>query len=156
MIIPFYKLQSLRKRKTVYTAGCFDLFHRGHIAYLKEIKKKWPHHKLVLGIAPDRRVSAKKGPGRPIIKQADRLAVVDAIKYVDYSFICPAHKGGVYPMFDILKKMKPDIVVSSIKRYRKLIDEFQKVGSKLIIQKRIPHDSTSIIIERIKRKMRVK
>lgn len=151
MILSFNKLETLRDQKTVYTAGSFDLFHRGHVEYLKAIKEKYPDHKLVLGLLPDKRIAAKKGSSRPIIKQNDRLAVIDAIKYVDYTFICPIYKGGQDATFIILEKLRPEFVVFPQKKYLKLQGEFAKTGSKIIIQERKPHTSTSTIIEKIKK-----
>ncbi len=150
MILKFSNLDTLRNQKTVYTAGSFDLFHHGHVKYLRAIREKYPNHKVVLGLLPDKRIAGKKGSSRPIIKEKDRIAVIDSIKYVDYVFICPIYKHAEDATFIILEKLKPKYVVFPQKKYLKLKHEFEKTGSKIVILNRqLNSESTSNIIKRI-------
>jgi len=68
-------------QKIVFTNGCFDLLHAGHVTYLEAAKKTGD--KLILGLNTDRSVSALKGPTRPVVHEADRARVLAALASVD-------------------------------------------------------------------------
>lgn len=65
----------------VFTNGCFDLLHSGHVTYLEQARKLG--HKLIVGLNTDHSVSALKGPSRPVIHEADRARVLAALESVD-------------------------------------------------------------------------
>jgi D-beta-D-heptose 7-phosphate kinase / D-beta-D-heptose 1-phosphate adenosyltransferase len=69
------------KQKIVFTNGCFDLLHAGHVTYLEAAKKRGD--KLILGLNTDRSVSAIKGPTRPVVHENDRARVLAALESVD-------------------------------------------------------------------------
>jgi D-beta-D-heptose 7-phosphate kinase / D-beta-D-heptose 1-phosphate adenosyltransferase len=69
------------KQKIVFTNGCFDLLHAGHVTYLEAAKKRGD--KLILGLNTDRSVSAIKGPTRPVVNENDRARVLAALESVD-------------------------------------------------------------------------
>ncbi len=69
------------KQKIVFTNGCFDLLHAGHVTYLEAAKKCGD--KLILGLNTDRSVSAIKGPTRPVVHENDRARVLAALESVD-------------------------------------------------------------------------
>ena len=71
----------VQKQKIVFTNGCFDLLHAGHVTYLEAAKKRGD--KLVLGLNTDRSVSATKGPSRPVVHENDRARVLAALESVD-------------------------------------------------------------------------
>ena len=77
-------LDSLRKKgkKIVFTNGCFDILHVGHIRYLKKAKELGDI--LVVGLNSDRSVRALKGSGRPLNKELDRAEVLASLCFVDY------------------------------------------------------------------------
>lgn len=68
-------------QKIVFTNGCFDLLHAGHVTYLEAAKKRGD--KLILGLNTDRSVSAIKGPARPVVNESDRARVLAALESVD-------------------------------------------------------------------------
>lgn len=68
-------------QKIVFTNGCFDLLHAGHVTYLEHAKKRGD--KLILGLNTDRSVSALKGPTRPVVHEQDRARVLAALESVD-------------------------------------------------------------------------
>ncbi len=70
-----------QNQKIVFTNGCFDLLHAGHVTYLEAAKKRGD--KLVLGLNTDRSVSALKGPTRPVVHESDRARVLAALMSVD-------------------------------------------------------------------------
>lgn len=68
-------------RRVVFTNGCFDLLHAGHVAYLAEARRLGDA--LVVGLNGDASVRALKGPGRPLVPAEDRAAVLAALRAVD-------------------------------------------------------------------------
>jgi rfaE bifunctional protein nucleotidyltransferase chain/domain len=75
------KLKSASKR-VVFTNGCFDLIHPGHIAYLREARDLG--HCLIVALNSDRAVHELKGVKRPILNEGERSAVMSALDMVDY------------------------------------------------------------------------
>jgi len=71
-----------RGRTIVFTNGCFDLLHAGHIALLERAKRSGDL--LVVGINSDRSVRALKGPTRPIVGERERALLLAALESVDY------------------------------------------------------------------------
>jgi D-beta-D-heptose 7-phosphate kinase / D-beta-D-heptose 1-phosphate adenosyltransferase len=68
-------------QKIVFTNGCFDLLHAGHVTYLEGAKKRGD--KLILGLNTDRSVSELKGPTRPVVNEQDRARVLAALESID-------------------------------------------------------------------------
>jgi D-beta-D-heptose 7-phosphate kinase/D-beta-D-heptose 1-phosphate adenosyltransferase len=93
-----------RSGRVVFTNGCFDLLHPGHVSYLDEARRLGDH--LVVGVNTDASVQRLKGPGRPLVSQDDRALVVAALAAVD----------GV-TLFDedtplaLIEALKPDVLV---------------------------------------------
>ena len=67
--------------KVIWTNGCFDILHRGHVELFKFCKSQGDY--LVVGIDTDSRVKESKGPSRPFNSQEDRKFFLEAIKYID-------------------------------------------------------------------------
>ncbi|MDD5173372.1 MAG: D-glycero-beta-D-manno-heptose 1-phosphate adenylyltransferase [Candidatus Omnitrophota bacterium] len=99
----FARLRSKRK-KIVFTNGCFDILHVGHVDYLSRAKDMGDI--LVVGLNSDSSVKKIKGAGRPINKESDRVKVLSALSFVDYiiSF------NETTPE-NLIKKVRPDILV---------------------------------------------
>lgn len=77
-----YRRDGLR---VVFTNGCFDLLHRGHVQYLRDARSLGDV--LIVGLNSDVSVARLKGPGRPIMKMDDRAAVLVALRTVDHVVI---------------------------------------------------------------------
>ncbi len=88
----------------VWTNGCFDIIHAGHIQYLKEAASLGDV--LVVGLNSDESVRQLKGPERPVFPQEERAEVLSAIRYVDYITIYENPSP-----IDLLQVLKPDIYV---------------------------------------------
>ena len=94
----------VRGMKFVFTNGCFDLIHPGHVALLREARKQGDY--LLVAINSDRSVRGLKGEGRPVQNEADRAEVLAAMRDVD----------GVV-VFDeetpvkVIEAIKPDVLV---------------------------------------------
>lgn len=72
-------------KKVVFTNGCFDILHAGHVTYLTEAKRQGDI--LIVGVNSDSSVKRLKGETRPINSEYDRAFVLDALKSVDYTVI---------------------------------------------------------------------
>ncbi len=90
-------------KRVVFTNGCFDIIHAGHVRYLTEAKKLGDI--LVIGLNSDSSVSMIK-PGRPIIPEQQRAEVLSALSMVDY--ITLFNEDTPY---ELIKEIKPDILV---------------------------------------------
>ena len=91
-------------RKIVFTNGCFDIIHRGHIEYLNKAKKLGDI--LIIGLNSDDSVRRLKGVNRPINYEQDRAVVLDNLKQVDY--VCIFDEDTPY---ELIKIIQPDILV---------------------------------------------
>lgn len=100
-IVQSYKAQ---KNKIVFTNGCFDLLHIGHIRYLEEAKAKGDV--LLVGINTDRSVQALKGPTRPIQNENDRAEILASLKAVNHTILFDEETP-----LELIKIIKPDILV---------------------------------------------
>ena len=92
----------LAGRRIVFTNGCFDLLHRGHVTYLTRAKALGDV--LVVAVNDDASVAALKGQGRPIVPLADRLEVLAALSCVDHVTAF----GGDSPR-QLLSAVRPDV-----------------------------------------------
>jgi len=91
-------------KKLVFTNGCFDLLHTGHVRYLETAKSYGDV--LILGLNSDRSVNALKGNSRPINNQQDRAYILAALDAVDYVVIFDEDTP-----YDLIKKIRPHILV---------------------------------------------
>lgn len=130
------------------TTGTFDLFHVGHLEYLEQVKQYGDV--LVVMMSGDDRVIARKGPKRPIIPEAERARILDALKVVDYVFIDPSKMGPeeTDPIHaEILSNLQPDFYVTDgpDPRFVHIMDK----ESFKILDRMQPDPSTTAIIDRI-------
>ena len=91
-------------KKVVFTNGCFDILHKGHIDYLNESKKLGDY--LVVGINSDESVRKLKGPKRPILPQDERAFIISNLIAVD--FVCIFNEET--PL-NLIEKVLPDYLV---------------------------------------------
>ncbi len=97
-------LQQHEGKKIVFTNGCFDLLHRGHVTYLNEAKKLGDI--LIVGINADESVRKLKGPERPINSEKDRAFVLENLKAVDFVEIFHEETPK-----NLIEKIKPNVLV---------------------------------------------
>jgi len=90
--------------RLVFTNGCFDLIHPGHVAYLAAARALGD--RLLVGLNSDASVRRLKGPGRPIVPEADRAAVLAAFRSVDAVAIF----GEDTPR-DLIVRVRPAVLV---------------------------------------------
>lgn len=94
--------QKRRGKRIVLANGCFDLFHVGHIRYLRDSAARGDV--LVVGLNSDSSVRALKGAGRPFLPQKERAEILAAFEFVDYITIFPEPN-----VERILLALKPDV-----------------------------------------------
>lgn len=88
----------------VFTNGCFDILHKGHVSLLRQAKRLGDV--LVVGINSDRSVRALKGEGRPVNTEADRTELLAGLEAVDYVVVFDEDTPET-----LLEKLRPDILV---------------------------------------------
>ncbi len=93
-----------RGKKIIFTNGCFDILHSGHVTYLNKAKELGDI--LVLGLNSDNSVKRLKGESRPINNELDRAIVLSGLKAVDYIFIFEEDTP-----YELIKLIKPNILV---------------------------------------------
>ena len=97
-------LVSINKEKIVFTNGCFDILHPGHIYILDQAKSYGDT--LIVGLNSDESIKKLKGPKRPKVSQKDRLRILSSIKFVDYAVLFEEDTP-----LKLIKKIKPNILV---------------------------------------------
>jgi len=90
-------------KKVVFTNGCFDLLHLGHVDYLEKARNLGDF--LVVGVNTDASVSALKGPSRPVSPEISRTRVLASLAFVDMVVLF----GEETPL-ELIKALKPDIL----------------------------------------------
>jgi rfaE bifunctional protein nucleotidyltransferase chain/domain len=96
-------LLKVRGKRIVFTNGCFDIIHVGHVRYLKEARSLGDV--LIVGLNSDRSVSILK-TGRPINPQGQRAEVLAALEMVDYVTVFDEETP-----YDLIELLKPDVLV---------------------------------------------
>lgn len=133
-------------QKIVFTNGCFDLIHRGHIVYLEEAKALGD--KLVLGLNSDLSVKGLKGSNRPIQNEQGRAAVIAALSAVDMVLFFNEETP-----IKLIQLVLPDILVKGGDYTINEIvgaKEVLKNGGTVKVLSFIEGESTSSIIQKIK------
>jgi len=128
--------------KVVFTNGCFDIIHRGHVEYLEDAKALGDT--LIVGLNSDSSVSKLKGPNRPINKEEDRARVLLGLKSVDRVIIFKEETP-----LELIKMVKPDVLVKGGDWYVEDIVGhdfmFWRGGEVLSLPFRSGHSTTDII-----------
>jgi rfaE bifunctional protein nucleotidyltransferase chain/domain len=90
-------------KKIVFTNGCFDILHKGHVRYLRQARKLGDV--LIVGLNSDRSVASIK-PGRPVNSERDRAEVLSALCMVDYVTIFDERTP-----YRLIRSLRPDVLV---------------------------------------------
>jgi rfaE bifunctional protein nucleotidyltransferase chain/domain len=146
-VAPLFKELKAKGKKIVFTNGCFDILHKGHIKTLYEARRIGDI--LVVGINTDESVSKLKGPDRPIIPLDSRIAVLAALDVVDY--VIPFAQDT--PL-ETIKVVRPHVLVKGGD-----YDEEDIVGRELVLKlggfvriiEQVPGFSTSDIVNKIRK-----
>lgn len=139
-----------RDRHIVFTNGCFDVIHAGHVKYLEEAKTFGDI--LIVGINSDSSVRKIKGSKRPVVKQQDRAAVIAALESVDYVVVF----SQTTPL-KLIRTIRPDVLVKGDDwRIDKIAggDFVASYGGKVRAVSLLKGRSTSGLIETILKKFK--
>ncbi len=132
-------------KRIVFTNGCFDLLHVGHVRYLEEAKALGDV--LVVGVNSDSSVRKLKGPKRPILPEKERTEILSALGCVDYVTIF----NEVDPL-KLITSLKPSLLVKGGDWTREQIvgrEVVERSGGELIIIPFVKGASTSNVIDTI-------
>lgn len=134
-----------RSDSVVFTNGCFDVVHRGHVEYLEAARQLGS--RLVVGLNSDDSVRRLKGPGRPLVGEADRARVLLGLRSVD-----------IVTVFDedtpraLIAALLPDVLVKGGDYAPDQIvgrEEVEAAGGEVVVIPFIEGYSTSALVERI-------
>jgi len=136
--------QEARKRglSIVFTNGCFDLIHPGHVALLEQAKGEGDF--LVVGLNSDASVRRLKGPSRPIMDQRARRTVLEAIRYVDQVIIFDEDTP-----LRLIEEIRPDVLVKGAEYEEEEIvgaDLVRSYGGRVVRAEMVRGFSTSAIV----------
>ncbi len=151
MIVPMANIaeicQNLRQegKTIVFTNGCFDLIHLGHVDYLRRAKQLGDV--LIVGLNSDDSVKRLKGPNRPIVPQNDRAEILDSLKPVDFVVIFDQDTP-----YELIKLVQPNILVKGGDYNPDEIvgaDLVTSYGGKVVTVPFVPNRSTTNIVKKI-------
>ena len=138
----------------IFTNGCFDILHRGHVSLLEFCcKQKSPAQEVVVGVNTDRSIQELKGNNRPILSLEDRVGVLRAVQWIDY--IVTFDTKSVFPLIEALR---PKIIVKGGNYSKKACAEADRIigeefvdnyGGKVLVAPIVEGISTTEIIRRI-------
>jgi D-beta-D-heptose 7-phosphate kinase/D-beta-D-heptose 1-phosphate adenosyltransferase len=134
-----------RGKRIVFTNGCFDLLHVGHVRYLKKAKSLGDI--LIIGMNTDRSVRTIKGEKRPIVPEKERAEVLSALEFVDYLvfFDEPDPLG-------LIAALKPDVLVKGADWSQDRIigrEIVEKIGGRVVRVPLVAGASSTGVIEKI-------
>ena len=142
-------------QKIVFTNGCFDILHSGHVSYLNRAKELGDV--LIVGINCDESVGRLKGADRPINTVADRMEVLSGLSSIDH-LISFGHETEDSPV-EIIRAAKPRIYVKGGDYTVETLPEakvVEEVGGDIVFVPYVPDHSTTRIIHRINKSIPLK
>jgi D-beta-D-heptose 7-phosphate kinase/D-beta-D-heptose 1-phosphate adenosyltransferase len=131
--------------RVVFTNGCFDLLHVGHVTYLERARRYG--HRLVVGLNTDRSVRALKGPDRPVIREGDRARVLAALASVDAVVLFDEDTP-----LELIRHLRPDVLAKGADyREEEVVGapEVKSWGGQVVLVPLVEDRSTSGIIRRL-------
>jgi D-beta-D-heptose 7-phosphate kinase/D-beta-D-heptose 1-phosphate adenosyltransferase len=133
-------------KRIVFTNGCFDLIHLGHVQYFRFAKQQGDL--LVVAVNTDASVRRLKGPTRPIVNEDDRLAVLEELESIDYLL-----RFDQDTPLELIEAIKPDVLVKGADYAREQVvggDFVEKCGGRIALAPLVEGRSTSAVIQRIR------
>jgi rfaE bifunctional protein nucleotidyltransferase chain/domain len=139
-----------QRRKVVATNGCFDLLHTGHVRYLSEARQFGDF--LWIGVNGDASVKELKGPGRPLVPEADRAEILAALRIVDAVTIFPGVRATQF-----LQAVRPDVYVKGGDYTVASLDQEEgqalaACNTQIEIVKLVPGRSTTSLVQKMAEK----
>ena len=135
-----------RGEHIVFTNGCFDILHVGHVTYLEQAAREG--HRLIVGLNTDRSIGALKGPSRPIVSQADRARVLASLAAVDAVVLFDEDTP-----LQLIRALQPDVLVKGADYTEDQVvgaAEVKRAGGKVVLISTVEGQSTTRIVDRMK------
>jgi rfaE bifunctional protein nucleotidyltransferase chain/domain len=132
-------------KSVVFTNGCFDILHRGHVHILRQAKSLGDL--LIVALNSDRSVKAIKGPRRPVLSEIDRVELIGAMEMVDYLVLFDEPDP-----YNLIAAIKPNVLAKGGDwSAEKVIgaDVVEQAGGRVALIPYLKGFSSSEIIERI-------
>ena len=132
--------------KVVFTNGCFDLLHRGHLFLLREARKLGDM--LVVGVNSDASARRVKGSGRPVMLEEDRVELLEALPCVDHVVVFDEDTPEA-----LIRRVKPDLHVKGGDHADERLPEesvVEELGGEVVVLPLLPGRSASATIEHIR------
>ncbi len=134
--------------RLVFTNGCFDILHAGHVRYLQAARALGDA--LLVGLNGDASVRALKGPGRPLNGEADRAEVLAALGCVDYVVVFPEVRAE-----RLLSEVRPQVYAKGGDYTPETLDAgerrvLEETGSEICILPLVPGRSTTAVVQKMK------
>lgn len=136
-------------RKLVFTNGCFDILHAGHVEYLAFARSQGDA--LLVGLNSDASVRRNKGPTRPLVPEGDRARVLAALQAVDYVVVFDEDEPAC-----LIAEVIPDVLVKGEDwaHYVSGRDIVESHGGKVVLARLVQGRSTTNIVDRIRSMVR--
>jgi D-beta-D-heptose 7-phosphate kinase/D-beta-D-heptose 1-phosphate adenosyltransferase len=134
-------------RRLVFTNGCFDLLHVGHVRYLREARALGDA--LLVAVNSDRSVRALKGAGRPVLSESERAELLAALSSVDFVTVFDEESPR-----SLIAEVLPDVLVKGGDYALEEIhgrEEVERAGGRVVALPFVEGASTTSIIERLKK-----
>jgi D-beta-D-heptose 7-phosphate kinase/D-beta-D-heptose 1-phosphate adenosyltransferase len=142
----YYRSQN---KRIVFTNGCFDVLHSGHVRYLKGSKKKGDV--LIVGLNNDESIRRLKGLSRPVNTMNNRIAVLSELSCIDH-IISYGHPEDDTPI-ELIRRIKPDVFVKGADYKNKFMPEMallKSLKTKVVLLPLVANQSTTTIISKIR------
>ena len=137
---------NFKNEKIVFTNGCFDILHKGHIEYLAKAANLGDV--MIVGLNSDKSVKTLKGEGRPVLDEDTRAMALASMSFVDMVVVFDENTP-----YELIKTIKPDVLVKGSDYKEEDIvgyDIVKAKGGEIITIDLVPGYSTSSIIKKIK------
>jgi len=129
----------------VFTNGCFDILHRGHVDYLQKARALGDC--LIVGLNSDASVTRLKGPGRPLMPQEDRAFILEGLWAVDYITVFDEDTPQ-----NLISALHPDVLVKGGDYQPEEIvgrEIVEAAGGRVVTIPLVPNRSTSLLIRKL-------
>jgi rfaE bifunctional protein nucleotidyltransferase chain/domain len=143
-VLSVYRFQ---EKRIVFTDGCFDLIHRGHIKFLAEASDLGDI--LIIGLNSDLSIGKIKGDGRPVQDQGTRSILTASLRFVDHVVLFDDENSE-----NIIKVIRPDVLVKGedfIVEDDPGVEFVNANGGKVVILEHLKGYSTAALIDKVKK-----
>jgi D-beta-D-heptose 7-phosphate kinase/D-beta-D-heptose 1-phosphate adenosyltransferase len=144
-LLPELAVHRATGRTIVFTNGCFDIIHLGHVKYFQWAKSQGDL--LVVGVNTDAGISRLKGPKRPVISEDDRVGVLEELKSIDYIV-----RFDEDTPIELIRAIKPDVLVKGDDYAKEQVvgwDFVESCGGRVALAPLVDGRSTSAVIQKI-------